>query len=171
MSKKKKQFDKEQFKLNINEAMMFGMQAATGHSTHKIIEYFYNIMQAQKKEIENSPNEVSAGTRRYSISTKKSYGFYPETKIHFVASTNWKDVALEEDNGHFGSRRVAEYRLWECTVAAPRNMVSLDHDKLKEVIAEGFLIGGGEPELNSPQDKPRRLKDAVEKLQTDTDSK
>jgi len=163
MSRKKK--DKEQFKLNINESLMFAIQGATSQTTYQIVEYFYNMMHKQKKEILDSPAAVERGERRTELVTKKSYGFYPNTKIYFVASTNYKDVVDEFDNGHFGTSYGPSYKVWECTVTIPRNMIEFDHNKLKDIMAESVLLGAGViPEVGSPHEKPRRIRDAVSNL-------
>ena len=161
----------QEYKLNINEAMMFAIQAATGHASSKIIAYFYDIATKQRLIIERSPQEVKDKKRRHEIYSTKSYGFYPETKIYFVVGVQ-KEHFDNQNNfvhsyygqtGSLRSYRQIDKIVWTATVNPPRKMLVLDNKQIDNAIAEGLLIGDEGMDLNSP-DKLRSNKFSVESL-------
>lgn len=171
MAKKKQEYDKDQYEMNINEPMMFLIQQLTGDSTMTIVQYFHDIMMKQRKEIITTNKGNNPKNKYYSLFQKKSYGYYPGTKVYFTIVTSRKDQEVVEDNGKFGDKIIGHYVQWISNVSLPRGNLKIDHEHLKKVLAEGILIGDAAmPALPSPDDKKKGRRDVLDQLDDITDS-
>ena len=169
MAKKKEKYDKIQYKLDINESMMFLIQDLTSDSTAKAISYFHEIALLQQKEIEKTINDVGY----YDLVRKSSYGYYPNTKIYFVASTTWK----QEIEFNYGKPKVGysnsqkEWDVWTTTISMPRSSLKFEHEKLKTLLAEAVLIGdAAAANIEDPSIKNAKGKSTIKDLENQTDS-
>lgn len=180
MSRKLKVLPPEhEYQLNLNEAMLYAIQSTTGHASHKIISFFYDVAVKQKDFILRSEKEVENKERRYEIVTAKHYGFYPGTSIYFVASmqqTTYNSINEQIGNWHkvFGQHDTPRKYIWVVNISFPTNAKRLDNAQIQSAIGDGFLVGEELNDLPSPHNT-KRQKLSVERLlsaeEPSTDSK
>ena len=166
------QFDKEQFMMNINEPMLYLIQQLTGHPTIQIVSFFHDILHQQKKEIELTNAGNNPQNKYGRLSQKKSYGYYPGTKIYFtiVTSVSQKPYPDPNDKSYY-PRHLGEYTLWTCNVSLPRGNVVYDHDELKKALAESILVGEAAlAPIADPNIRKTGRRDDLAKLDTITDT-
>lgn len=171
MAKKKEQCDKNRYEMNINEPMLYLIQQLSGHSTVEIVTYFHDLMLKQRSEIELTNKGNNPKNKYYSLHQKKSYGYYPGTKLYFTIVTSMKPQELVEHHGRFGEKSVGSYVLWICNVSLPRGNFKIEHDDLKKVLAESILVGEAAlPPLPAPDSKKSGRRDVLSELDGITDT-
>jgi len=169
--KKEPEYDKEQYEMNINEPMMFLIQQLTGDSTMAIVQYFHDLMIKQRREILVTNKGANTKNKYYNLFQKKSYGYYPGTKVYFTIVTSRKEEEMSENHGIYGDKVVGRYTRWVSNVSLPRGNFKLDHEELKKVLAEGILIGDAAiPSLPAPDEKKSGRRDVLDQLDDITDS-
>jgi hypothetical protein len=170
----KKKYDPLQYQLEMNESLTHTIQNASGQSTADIYQFFYEvikkhaiIMKARNDQAKKIPTKVKF------LSNYRTYGYYPGTKVHFVACTNVREGCIYgHDPKDTTFAQVNSHDHYNMKVSVPQKTIILNHDKLKDIIVEGILIeGGGEPPISNPTDTKYRNRFKLEDLDAKTETK